>query len=135
MDVLAQLIGEGHLVADGGGKAVASHQDVLLLLGAAAERRHRQVEEGGDGAQQLTEGDKLANRYQMPFVVAIALRVLITLFTRLVDLAHADDAVVEAALAHVQILDAGQKTGVVLAHGAIQVGQELLHLVFQRGDR
>ncbi len=96
---------------------------------------HRQVEEGGDGAQQLAEGDKLANRHQMPFVVAIALRVLITLFTRLVNLAHADDAVIEAALAHVQDTGCPSKTGVVLAHGAIQVGQELLHLVFQRGDR
>ena len=135
MDVLAQLIGEGHLVADGRCKAITSGLHIGLNGLAPAEGGHGQIEEGGDGTQQFAKGHKLANRHQVAFVVAIALAEAVLRLALLVLPAKADEAVVEAALGHIHILDAGDESHLVVVHGAVQIGQKLLHVIFKRRYR
>ena len=134
LHVAAHLVREDDLVTDGGGKLEPLGDQVRLHLVTPAEGGHGQVEEGGDGTQQIFKGHELADGQQMVLVVAVLVLVVVGLLAFCILHPHAEHGIEEALLFQIVMDDPRQQAGVVHLHRLVQALQIGTHLLLDGRD-
>ncbi len=135
VDVAAHLFREDDLVTDSGGKLEPLGDQVGLHFVTPAEGGHRQVEEGGYGAQQIFKWHELTDGQQVVFVVAVGVVVEVGLLAIRILHPHAEHSIVEALLLEIVVNDPRQQAGIVHLHRLVQILQIGAHRLLYGRDR